>query len=276
MAIITINADTADKLKTPRLINGVPFDGSADIAIPTSGGSAAVDVAEERRHAIGVTLLRPSKLKWKIGNFGAFTTPERIYAKIVNLVRIGPATNIYSVQMAGGLMDSTPFSPGSVITSHVPTSVLCYVNHSDVAAVQNAKRTFNKMVDYLLCEGQHNNYQISAPNGGVTSAPQPVTVGTHGSIVTEFEGQHYSMALQTDIAGVEYNAFVGYFGDTNTPRENLHFGMARIPAWMPIAANMDGKTFSWKLRTSSASANYSAYLNARVVDLPPWWETDAT
>jgi len=45
---LTGNADTATKLKTPRKINGVYFDGSSDITIPTDtfGGTVVTDQAQ--------------------------------------------------------------------------------------------------------------------------------------------------------------------------------------------------------------------------------------
>lgn len=258
---------------------------TGDQSIPSSGGTA--DANEDRIYAVAVTAMRPSKLKWKVGNFGTFTPTERIYARIVNLCRMGSDTGNYTSGLFNRAhpLDAMPVPSGASITAHGSFSVLCYVTETDVAAVSNAKRTWTKMLAYLMRDATITHYQAhatgakgSTPPSGQTN-PTTITPGTYGSIVLEMEGQGYECDLNGTVSSTSYvttslapkNAITT--GGVNNDWGHVWWG--RVPVLMPIAGTMDSQTFAWDLKVYTAQSTYDGFANARVAALPSDWDTDA-
>lgn len=279
------NSGSSNRLKTARNINGVPFDGTNDITI-----SAGSDSNQAARDAIAVTLLRPSKLKWKLGNFGTFTPSERIYVRIANLMRMpGAPSTIY----AGGLftrrglpIDFQVVASGQTVTAHGSFSVLCYVTETDVAAVSNPTQTLARMLAYVdrtatprYFSAEAVSGKSSTPPSGSTN-PTSITPGTYGSLVVWMEGEGYEGDLVPTVSSTSYVApsMAPKAAITTNSATNDwgHQWWGVVPLYCPIASSMDSQSFSWAIKVYSGAVTYNGLINAQVVDLPSDWDTDVS
>lgn len=286
------NAETATKLKTPVTINGVSFDGSSNITIETGGeggvGSSS-NVWEDSRYAISVALMRPSKLKWKLGPFGTFTPTERIYARIYTMVRLGPDVSNYAGAILGHSdpFKFRPFAAGDTITAHEHApgqsfAAVSYVTETDVAAVVNGKKTFDRMMEFLTRQGTPRPFQAraSGPSSGgsyrAASSPTAIPPGAYGSMVMEIIGQGYEIDLIGTVGGIGY--IVPTLASKNANLSSNSWGyswMGNVSLVLPISSSMDGNSFSWSLKVYAADTTYDGDANLYVIDLPSWWDTDA-
>lgn len=238
-----------------------------------------------RRHAdtvnaVAVTLLRPSKLKWEVGNFGTFEAPETIFARIVNLCRLGADTDIYYSGLfnRNNPLQFTRFEEGSEIVAHGASSVLSYVLASDVAAVRNPTVTLARMMEYLLTAAPLTHIQNKVAPTKTASTLATITPGSNGSIVLEAEGQGYEIDLVATVSAVNYVAPAlapkGALTADGVDDQWVHHWFGAVPLFLPVAASMDSKTFAWAARVYSAFVNYQGFVNMRVAELPDWWDED--
>lgn len=238
-----------------------------------------------RRHsdplnAVAVTLLRPSKLKWQLGSFGTFEAPERIFARIVNLCRLGPDSSIYwsGLFNRNDPLQFTRFDAGSEIVAHGAQSVLSYVLASDVAAVRNPSATLARMMEHVQLEAALTHIQNKVTTATTASTIETITPGSNGSIVLQAEGQGYEVELVATVSAVNYVApALATKGSLTADGVNdqwLHHWYGAIPLFLPIAATMDAKTFAWGARVYSGFVNYNGFVNMRVAELPDWWDDD--
>ena len=238
-------------------------------------------------YAVAVTLLRPSKLKWHVGNFGTVTPAQRIYARILNLCRLGADTNNYMSGLFSthSVLDFTPISAGSDIVAHGAASVLCYVNESDDAAVSNPKATWFRMMADLTRDSVVTHYQARQANvgqGGAAktgSATTTITPAANGSMILEAEGQGYECDILGTVSAVDYvtTSLANKSALTADGVEDqwVHQWWGRVPVMLPIDDSMDGKTFGWGVKTYTSIGSYQAFANLRVAALPSNWDTDA-
>ena len=246
-----------------------------------SSGGASSSVDEDRLYAVAVTLMRPSKVKLKIGSFGTWVPSERVYARTLNLVRLGASTNNY---MSGhraydSEFNGTPLTPSDSVTAHGSLSIVVYVTETDVAAVQNPKATYFRMRADLArsVAVSHHQAEITAsPKTG--SSITTITPGANGSMVLDFEGQGYELDLVATIGGTNYNAAQlatkNAMTADGTANEWGHSWFGRVPLMFPIDDSMDGNTVTWGVQAYSAQVNYAGFVNARVAALPADWDTD--
>lgn len=246
-------------------------------SITVTSDAEAADTNEEAIYAVGATMLRPDKIKWKLGSYGTFTPSERIYAKVINITRIGASSNNYEAAYSKELLECTPFAAGSNIVAHNAQGVLCYVTETDVAAVVNPKKTFMRMRKWILRDSEPVTVQAEINGTPLGTATTTFTPGTYGSIVLEIETQSYSVAVQGRVSSTDYNAIVGYFGGITvdgTANQAVHLGYGKLPVYLPVKASMDGNSFTWKLYVQAGYSNYSGFVTARIADLPSWWNDD--
>lgn len=235
----------------------------------------------DRVNAIAVTLLRPSKMKWQLGNFGTFTPTQRIYARTINLCRLGAdASNYWSAHVSmSDPFKFTPINAGASVVAHGSLSVLGYVNEEDVAAVQNPTATLAKMMAFLARESVVTHYQARVTGAKTGSAITTITPGASGSMVLEMEGQGYEVDLVGTVSAVDYNiptlATKSAMTADGTNNEWVHSWFGRVPLLFPIAATMNALSFGWGVQVYSAQATYDGFVNARVADLPADWDVDA-
>jgi hypothetical protein len=235
----------------------------------------------DRLNAIAVTLLRPSKLKWELGNFGTFTAPERIYARTINLGILGADVSNYwsGLFSFSDPFRFTPLAAGAEVVALGSSSVLGYVLESDVAAVQNPTATLARMLGYLARDAALTHYQARAVGAKTESTLTTITPGSSGSMILEVEGQGYEVDVVGTVSAANYNipslASKSAMTADGTNNEWVHNWFGRVPLLFPIAATMDAKTFAWGLRVFSAQATYNGLANARVAALPADWDVDA-
>jgi hypothetical protein len=251
-----------------------------------SGGGPTVD--ENRYFAVLATLLRPSKIKWKIGSFGAFTPSERIYIKVANLVRYGANVSIYTGGLYTGIQpeDFTILEAGETVTAHSSISSLAYVTETDVAAVVNPMATYYKLMAYLTRDATITHYQArqaGTGSGGAAktgSAITAITPGTYGSIILEADGQGYENDVIGTVSAVDYVvlslADKGALNAGGVDDQWVHQWRGVTPLFLPIAATMDGNSFGWGIKAYTAFVTYDGVINARVATLPSNWDTDST
>lgn len=246
---------------------------------PDPSGGGTVDTEKAREDAVTVTMMRPSKLKWKLGSFGTFTPSERIYAKAVNLIRLGSNTDNYTGQFSSDPSLPAVFASGSNLVAHNSSASLCYATETDVAAVSNPTRTLSKMRAWLLRDSSPTNYQsqiVSTQKAGSTLTT--ITPGTYGSIVMDLEGQGFELDLIASASGGTYFPAYSTFIAMTADGVNNQWAHSRsyFKLMMPIASTMDGASFTWSVQAWSSFSQYAGFVNSRVVNLPDWWNTDVT
>lgn len=263
-------------------------DPNAYMALTYLGGTfEAVDANEELFYAVAVTLLRPSKYKIKFGNFGAFSPTERIYAKSINLVKMGASAvnyaGVYNNNVDSVTGGAVPVSSGDVLTALGTSSFLSYVTETAVAAVANPKKTFNRMMAQIMRTLDWDHYQATqlgtgsggSEKTGATSGD--IDTGTYGALVLHAESQGYQAGIITDIGG---NLFAGWgppaaaITADGTNDNWMHTWSGWHQVLLPMHTLMDGNAMTWKLRAFTAHATYDAFTNARIAKLPADWDTD--
>ena len=234
----------------------------------------------DKLNAVAVTLLRPSKLKWEFGAFTTVTPTETIYARILNLCRLGADTSNYwsGLFNRNDPLQFTRFEAGSSIVAHGSQSVLSYVGQADVDAVKNPTVTLARMLEHLQTAAPLTHVQQKVTGAKTGSSIQTITPGTNGSIVLQAEGQGYEIDLVATVSAVNYVApALAPKGALTTPTADddwVHHWFGCVPLFLPIAASMDSKTIAWGARVYSGQVNYDGFVNMRVAELPDWWDED--
>ena len=251
---------------------------SLSIASTATGGGPSS--SENDYYAVLVTMLRPSKIKMKVGSFGTFTPSGRIYARTLNLCRLGASGTNYVSNLHGTepMSSFLPISAGSSIVATGSSSLINYVEEADVAAVANAQKTYWKMMAYLTRTAAISHYQATATGAKSGSSITAITPGTYGSMILTLEGQGYEGDVVATISSTNYVSHIlapkGALSTSTASNDWVHQWWGWQHALLPIAATMDTNTISWGLRVYTGNTGYDGYLNARVVDLPSWWDTD--
>ena len=252
------------------------------------------DTNEERLYAPKVTLMRPSKLKLKVGNWGSFAPSENIYSQHNNLTKLKASITNYQDQHWNhpmtGPFDYDKFDTGDTITALGASSNFSYVLESDVDLVKNAKRTYLKMMEWIRRSATTTTeYYTEINNAGTqkktASATTTITPGANGSILISGFGQAYELDFRITTSAVTYvynlagpKASV----DTGTGGANdqwVHMWWGKMYLLLPFAGtmNVNGSSASctFDMISYSGQVSYAGTGLLRVVDLPSWWDTDA-
>jgi hypothetical protein len=111
---------------------------------------------------------------------------------------------------------------------------------------------------------------------GAGSTAVAITPGTYGSMIVGMEGQGSEIDILAATSSATFFPAYSTFISVNSGGADryAHARMGWLPLMLPIAATMDGNALTWKVQAWSSYSNYAGFVNARIAELPLWWDSN--
>lgn len=231
---------------------------------------------EDQYYKLLVALTSPSLLHFKYGSFAPLTPNQTIYSAFYIFVRYAGLTyNYVDVRSPPNPLyaATVKFTTGDTITAQGTTSSFFYVTQASVDAVSDAKTMWFRRLNWL---------QTTTPTRIVIEEVDMedwevlnFTVGTYGSIVTQYIGQAYKLSLRFVISSVDYQIITNIESRYGSIGVGDQWSYCNGEIYFPCPATIDGTTMHYQVYVNSGTdpnITFKGYGIWYKYDLPDWWE----